>query len=298
MRLEKEKILPLIIAALKEDIGPRDLTTSLLIAKEAAAEAEVLVRQEGVIAGLQVAEWTFAQVEPKIRFKPTVPDGERVHPGKAVAFLEGPARGILMGERTALNFLGRLSGIATLTRRFVDRVARSRAWIMDTRKTTPTLRLLEKYAVAMGGGAPHRMGLYDQVLIKDNHLKLISGRGNRLSPVERAVREARSKLKPSSLIEVEAASLREFRQALSAQADIILLDNMKISDIQEAVRLRDAVIRSKKGRQVLLEASGGVTLETVQGIAAAGVDRISIGALTHSAPALDIALELIGGGAV
>ncbi len=297
IKLEKETVLPLITAALKEDIGPRDVTTSILIPKERTAEAELIVREDGVIAGLQVGEWTFAQVEPKIRFKPTVRDGDRIHPGKAVAYVEGPARGILMAERTVLNFLGRMSGIASLTRAFLDRVEsvrpRSgfRVRIMDTRKTTPTLRLLEKYAVASGGGTPHRKGLYDQILIKGNHLKLIAG--GRPSPIEQAVALARSKLQKPSVVEVEVKEMKEFRQALSAGADIILLDNMGTADIQEAVRLRNAFLRSKKGQRILLEVSGGVTLETVQGIAAAGVDRISIGALTHSAPALNLALEVL-----
>ncbi|MBI3615337.1 MAG: carboxylating nicotinate-nucleotide diphosphorylase [Candidatus Omnitrophica bacterium] len=293
MKLDKAAILPILTAALKEDIGPRDLTTSVLIPKGQSAEAEILVRQDGVIAGLEVAEWTFGLIDPKIRFKPAVRDGEEVHPEKVAAYLEGPARGILMAERVALNFLSRLSGIATLTRAFVDRVKGTRVRIMDTRKTTPTLRLLEKYAVAMGGGVPHRKGLYDQVLIKDNHLRLVASRGERRLAVESAVKEVRAKLQKRVLVEVEVANLQEFRQALSAQADIILLDNMKLSEIQEAVRLRNAVSRSKGANKIGLEASGRVTLETVQGIAAAGVDRISIGALTHSPRSLDLALEIV-----
>ncbi len=312
--IDKNRVLPLIASALKEDIGPRDLTTSAVIPKAQQAKGDLVVREEGVLAGLQAAEWTFGQVDPKIRFKPNVPDGQRVHSGQAVAFIEGPARGILTAERVALNFLGHLSGIATLTRAFVDRVKRTPAQILDTRKTIPGLRLLEKYAVSVGGGVPHRMGLYDQVLIKDNHIQLVAARQglsptwpplrcgpkgtvplskeiNRLSAIEQAVREAREK---SAVIEVEVTTLQEFRQALAAKADIILLDNMIVSEIQEAVRLRNAVARSKKAKKILLEVSGGVTLETVEKIAATGVDRISVGALTHSAPSLDFALELVG----
>lgn len=291
--LEKEAILPVLTAALKEDIGPRDLTTSVLVPKGQSAEAEIVVKQEGVIAGGQVAEWTFGLADPKIRFKPAVRDGERVHPGKVAVYLEGSARGILMAERVALNFLGRMSGIATLTRAFVDRVERSRVQIMDTRKTTPTLRLLEKYAVAMGGGVPHRKGLYDQVLIKDNHLRLAASRLGRGSAIEQAVKEVRANLQKRTLVEVEVGDLPEFRQALSAGADIILLDNMGLSEIQEAVRLRNALVRSERARKILLEVSGGVTLETVRGIAAAGAERISIGALTHSAPSMDFSLEIV-----
>ena len=293
MKLEKEAVLPIITAALKEDIGARDLTTSILIPKGQSAEAEILVKTEGAIAGLQVVEWTFGLVDAKIRFKPALRDGERVHPGKVVAYLEGPARGILMAERVALNFLGRMSGIATLTRAFVDRVERYRVQIMDTRKTTPTLRLLEKYAVAMGGGVPHRKGLYDQVLIKENHLRLVASRLGRGSAIELAVKEVRANLQKKVIVEVEASNLQEFRQALSAQADIILLDNMELSESQEAVRLRNALIRSKREKKIFLEVSGGVNLETVQGIAAAGVDRISIGALTHSSSSLDLSLEIV-----
>ena len=293
MKLEKEAVLPIITAALKEDIGPRDLTTSVLIPKGQSAEAEITVKQEGVIAGLEVAEWTFALADAKIRFKPTVRDGERVHPGKVAAYLEGPARGILTAERVALNFLGRMSGIATSTRAFADRVEKSRVQIMDTRKTTPTLRLLEKYAVAMGGGVPHRKGLYDQVLIKDNHLHLVASRQGRGSAIELAVKEVRANLQKKVIVEVEVANLQEFRQALSVGVDIVLLDNMGLSEIQEAVRLRNAIARSKGEKKILLEVSGGVNLETVQGIASAGVDRISIGALTHSAPSLDLSLEMV-----
>lgn len=302
--INREAVLNIVLAALKEDVGVRDLTTSTLIPKGQWAKGDLVVREEGVVAGLQVAEWTFNLVDPKIGFKPTVSDGERVYPGKVVAFAEGPGRGILSGERVALNFLSRMSGISTLTKAFVDRVKRTGVQILDTRKTTPTLRLLEKYAVAVGGGVPHRKGLYDQILIKDNHLQLVARRlhtgGGSLSQthlssaVEEAVREVRTKFQGKVLIEVEVTSLQGFRQGLSAQADIILLDNMTLPEIQEAVRLRNALSRLKRERKPLLEVSGGVTLESVGSIAAAGVDRISVGALTRSAASLDFALELIG----
>ncbi len=299
MKLEKSAVLPLIAAALKEDIGAKDLTTAALIPPQRQVEAEMLVREDGVVAGLQVAEWTFAQVDPRIRFRPTVPDGSPVHPGKVVAFLEGPARGILTAERVCLNFLGRLSGIATLTRRFVEKVKPYRVQILDTRKTTPTLRRLEKYAVSVGGGVPHRMGLYDQVLIKENHLRLLEqglspkGTVPRISAIEQAVREARRKLQKGVAVEIEVTNLKEFRQALAAGPEIVLLDNVGLADIKEAVRLRNAVGRSKKGPKVLLEVSGGVNLENAVELAATGVDRISIGALTHSAQALNVALEVV-----
>lgn len=291
-RLEKGMVLPMIVAALKEDIGPRDLTTSALILKDQQAKAEIVVHREGVIAALSVAEWTFSQIDPKIRFQPTVRDGEKVYPDKAVAFLEGPARGMLMGERVALNFLGRLSGIATLTRLFVEKIKGTTAKILDTRKTTPTLRRLEKYAVEVGGGLNHRMGLYDGILIKENHLRL-AGTVSETSAIEEFIQRARAAAgrKPMP-VEVEVTRLQEFRQALSAQVDLILLDNMRLSEIQEAVRLRNAAARGRSARKPLLEVSGGVNLSNARAIALTGVDRISVGALTHSAPTLDVALEV------
>ena len=284
--VSKEAVLPLLTAALKEDVGSRDITSSALIPPGQLAKAEIVIRREGVIAGLQVAEWVFSLTDSRIKFQPTVKEGQKVYPDKAVAFLEGPARGILAGERVALNFLGHLSGVATLTRAFTDKVKGTSAKILETRKTTPGLRLLEKYAVRVGGGVNHRMGLYDGVLIKDNHLRLAGG-------VEKAVALARSTVQKQVQIEVEVTGLQEFRQALAAKADLILLDNMKLPQMQEAVRLRNAVARSKAGAKPLLEVSGGVTLEIARQIALTGVDRISIGALTHSAPALNLSLEIL-----
>lgn len=296
--ITREALLPLLTAVLKEDVGSRDITSSALIPKEQLAKAEIVIRREGVLAGLQIAEWVFSLTDPKIKFQPTVKDGQRVYPDKAVAFLEGPARGILAGERVALNFLGHLSGIATLTRAFVDKVKGTSAKILETRKTLPGLRLLEKYAVRVGGGVNHRMGLYDGILIKENHLRLVA---EGLSPkgtvpkssVEQAVALARAASQKQTPVEVEVTNLQEFRQALAAKADLILLDNMKLPEMQEAVRLRNAVARSKGGAKPLLEVSGGVTLESVRPIALTGVDRISVGALTHSAPTLNIALEVV-----
>lgn len=284
--ISKEAILPLLTAALKEDVGSRDITSSALIPKGQLAKAEIVIRREGVIAGLQIAEWVFGLTDSRIKFQPKVKDGQKVYPDKAVAFLEGPARGILAGERVALNFLGHLSGIATLTRAFVEKVKGTPVKILETRKTTPGLRLLEKYAVRVGGGTNHRMGLYDGVLIKENHLRLAGG-------VQKAVALARVAGQKNLPIEVEVTTLQEFRQALAAKVDLILLDNMKLPEMQEAVRLRNAVARSRGGAKPLLEVSGGVTLESVRQIALTGVDRISVGALTHSAPSLNISLEIL-----
>lgn len=323
----RQRVLPLIQAALKEDVGAKDLTSDALIGREQAAKADLVVREEGIIAGLAVAEWTFGLADPKIRFKPMARDGQKVFPGKTAAFVEGPARGILAAERVALNFVGRLSGIATLTRAFVEQVRGTSARILDTRKTTPTLRLLDRYAVAAGGGMNHRAGLYSQVLIKENHLRILAAQsrkgsdpsmrgqtplGFRPAPsaIERAIARARARVQKGVLVEAEVTNLQEFREALAAGPDIILLDNMRLAEIQEAVRLRNAVARSRPfggagpelgrgapGRRVgkiLLEVSGGVTLESVRAIALAGVERISVGVLTHSAPALDVALEVVG----
>ncbi len=308
MRLEKNTITPLLTAALKEDVGSRDVTTAALVLRTDQTRGDVVVREKGVVAGLPVAEWVFGLVDPKIRFKALVQDGQTVFPNKAVAFVEGPARGILAAERVALNLLGRLSGIATLTRAFVNQAKGTDAQILDTRKTTPGLRLLERYAVSAGGGVNHRMNLGAAVLIKDNHLRLVArrkpasttfaaGKKTKIGPsaIEQAVALAREKTPKQMFIEVEVVSLKEFRQALAAQPNAILLDNMKLAEIQEGVRLCRAVGRSKssgpRGRRVILEVSGGVTLNNVKAVAATGVDRISVGALTHSARSLNVALE-------
>jgi nicotinate-nucleotide pyrophosphorylase (carboxylating) len=222
-----------------------------------------------------------AAADPRLTYEPQVADGTAVEPGTTVATVSGPLRSILAAERTALNFLQRLSGVASLTRKYVDAVAGHRAKILDTRKTTPGWRLLEKYAVRMGGGTNHRIGLFDGILIKDNHLAGIGG------DVQLAVEKARSAPGNDWLpVEVEVDTLEQLNEALAAKADLALLDNMTLDQLREAVRRRDAAAVATK-----LEASGGVNLATVRDIAATGVDRISIGAITHSAPALDIGLD-------
>ncbi|MGY4706277.1 carboxylating nicotinate-nucleotide diphosphorylase [Candidatus Bipolaricaulota sp. J31] len=267
---------PLIDRALAEDIGPGDVTTRAIVPPEAEGRGEIVAKAHGVICGLPIAAAVFRAVDEGITFAPRARDGEPVQPGDVVAEVEGPLRGILTAERTALNFLARLSGIATLTARFVEAVAPYRAVILDTRKTTPGWRHLEKYAVRCGGGRNHRMGLYDMVLIKDNHIRACGS----VSEAVRRVRDA-GVVVP---IEVEVQDLEELREALGLEVDRILLDNFPVEDIARAVRLA-------AGR-VPLEASGGVTLDNVADIAATGVDYISVGALTHSAPALDLSLEL------
>jgi nicotinate-nucleotide pyrophosphorylase (carboxylating) len=262
---------------LQEDIGTGDVSTLSTVPEGKEALGRVVAKQEGVVAGLPIVEEVFRQVYPQACVRLAVAEGSRVRRGDLLCEISGSARSILTGERVALNFLQRLSGIATLTARFVEKVTGTRARVVDTRKTTPGLRILEKYAVTVGGGHNHRMGLYDAVIIKDNHIVAAGGIGP-------AVSAARSSIPHTMTITVECEDLRQVSEALEAGADILLLDNM--SDAMRA----DAV-RAVAGR-ALTEASGEITEETVAAVAATGVDILSVGALTHSAPALDISLDL------
>jgi nicotinate-nucleotide pyrophosphorylase (carboxylating) len=265
--------------ALAEDIGTGDVTTLSTVPAEARARGTMLAKASGVISGLEAAAYTFRRVDPEIVFTPLVKDGDAVERGTLVAELSGPARGLLIGERVALNLLQRLSGVATLTAKFVAETAGTKAKVVDTRKTTPGLRVLEKAAVRHGGGHNHRVGLSDGVLIKDNHLAAIGGPDR----MTKAIEAARAFAPHTIKVEVEVTNLDEVRQAVAARADIILLDNMDLATMQEAV----GIIAGR----ALVEASGNVRLETVRAIAETGVDLISAGALTHSAPALDISLN-------
>jgi nicotinate-nucleotide pyrophosphorylase (carboxylating) len=245
----------------------------------------IVARQAGVLAGLQVAKLVFEQFDRDLQWTTHVEDGRPLQPGSVVADLSGPVRSLLSVERTALNFLTHLSGVATLTRCYVDSAGGSRANIFDTRKTLPGWRVLEKYAVRCGGGRNHRVGLFDMVLIKDNHLAGWKASGPDHS-VAAAVHAARSRVAPGIPIEVEVDTLEQLADALSAAPDIVLLDNMDLAMLRQAVDIRNRV-----ATRVELEASGGVNLNTVAGIAQTGVERISVGALTHSAPALDLAFD-------
>jgi nicotinate-nucleotide pyrophosphorylase (carboxylating) len=267
----------MIERALAEDVGELDVTSASVVPEDAIARARIDQKAPGVVAGLRVAEAVFRTVDPALRWHPRVSDGSYRESG-LVAEVAGPARSLMTGERTALNFLQRLSGIATLTARYVAAVAGTGAVILDTRKTTPGLRVLEKQAVQAGGGENHRFGLYDGILVKENHAALAGGVGEatRLA-LEGGVRFGVS-------VEVECATLAEVEDALAAGIERILLDNMTLEDLRSAVAL--------SGGRAKLEASGGVTLETVRAIAETGVDYISVGALTHSAPALDLSLTL------
>jgi nicotinate-nucleotide pyrophosphorylase (carboxylating) len=259
-------------AFLAEDLGDGDVTTEAVVPEDARLDASLLLKEGGVVCGLEVAQAVFRERDPDVKFEPLARDGDVTH--GEIAHVSGNARALLTGERTALNLLGRLSGIATLTRRYVEAVAGTGTTILDTRKTTPGLRALEKLAVRTGGGTNHRFGLYDGVLIKDNHLRLGGG-------ISASVRSARTAGLP---VEVECETLADVRSALDAGADILLLDNMTSAQLRDAVQL--VAGRAKT------EASGGVTLDTVRAVAETGVDFISVGALTHGARSLDVSMEV------
>ena len=285
----------LIDTALREDLRfGDDLTCRALVPAEAGLAGVVRAKQPGVICGLPVFRRVFAALGGGVVISEEAADGAVVRPGDVVLRFRGPAQVLLKGERTALNLAQRLSGTATVTRRFVEAVAGTAARILDTRKTTPGMRLLQKHAVAMGGGVNHRLGLYDAVLIKENHIALMPPGPLGSGPAE-AVRRARASLGPQVLIQVEIEVLDDLEAVIAAGADLILLDNMVPEQISAAVRRRDAALAAPPvaGRraQVLLEASGGLTLESVRSYALSGVDRLSIGALTHSVPALDLSMR-------
>lgn len=271
-----ERIKHIIAEALAEDIGPGDVTSEAIVSAKDYLEGHFLVKAPGVIAGLEVVGQVFAQVDEKIAYFPLVQDGSVVAKGDVVARVEGYGPGILTAERVALNILQRMSGIATMTRRYVEAVAGTRAKILDTRKTAPGLRPLDKLAVRLGGGHNHRFGLYDMVLIKDNHIAVAGS-------ITEAVRRVRARA-TGLAIEVEVTSLEQLDEALALGVERILLDNMSPEMMREAVR--------RTAGRAELEASGGITLENVAEVAATGVDLISVGALTHSVSGLDISLEI------
>ena len=279
--IERKQLKRIVSEALAEDLANGDITTNTLIPPDFEGKAFILVKRDGVLAGIDAAKEVFRQVDPSLSFKTLVKDGARVGKGTVVAIIEGRVAGVLKGERTALNFLQHLSGVATETARYVEAIEGKKAIITDTRKTVPGLRLLEKYAVRVGGGHNQRLNLADGVLIKDNHLAILRSSGVGLGE---AVKKARRRAPRAMKVEVEVESVKQAREALSADADIIMLDNMKLKDMRRVVEL----VQNK----ALLEASGGITLENVRSVAETGVDLISVGALTHSAKALDISLEV------
>ena len=274
----KKEYLKIVVRALKEDIGRGDITTDAIVASDKRTLGLIFPKEEGVLCGVDIARMVFAQVDDNVQFEPKMKDGNRLSPGQTIATVIGSAASCLKAERTALNFMQQLSGIATLTRKFVDAAA-GRTRILDTRKTAPGLRTMEKYAVRMGGGFNHRFGLYDMVLIKDNHIQIAGS-------ITKAVQAVRQK-KKRAFIEVEVRTLDEVREAMRLPVNRLMLDNMRAELAQQAVTM--VKLSSDK---LETEISGGVSLDNIEEYADCGADYISIGALTHSAPALDIALKM------
>ncbi|MFA9408501.1 MAG: carboxylating nicotinate-nucleotide diphosphorylase [Candidatus Dadabacteria bacterium] len=278
IQMDWDKIDSIIKNALNEDVGSGDITTDTIFPPDAKCEAQIIAKEKGIIAGIPIAKRVFQKLDPEVSFSRNSNDGDRVTPGQEILRIKATVRAVLTGERLALNLLQRMSGIATATSLYVDAVKGSKTKILDTRKTAPGLRVLDKYAVLAGGAQNHRFGLYDLVLIKDNHINFAGGISN-------AVQIVRSKYQDEFKIEVETSTLDEVKEALSAGADIIMLDNMNISMMKEAVKMIN--------KKALTEASGGITLDTIANITETGVDYISVGAITHSSPALDISLYMV-----
>ncbi len=274
---ELEKVIRL---ALKEDIGSGDVTSNSTIDETKKAEAILLAKSDGIISGLDVAEKVFRILDKRIVFHKLINDGEFIKAGSVIGKIKGPARAILSGERTALNFLQRMSGISTLTNQFVHQIRHTKAKILDTRKTAPCLRYFDKYSVKMGGGENHRIGLFDMILIKDNHIAVSGSITNAIKLSKEALKKTRKKIQ----IEVETKNLSEVQEALDNNVDIIMLDNFSIAQMRKAIDLINGKCK--------VEASGGITLKNVRKVAETGVDYISIGALTHSVKALDISLDV------
>ncbi len=268
----------IIDSALEEDLGPGDITTEALVDLSVKGEARLIAKEEIILAGIEVFSRVFSRLDPEIVVETKYRDGEAVSNGEDIGIVKGSMRGILSGERTALNFLQRLSGIATLTRKYVERTDSSKVRVIDTRKTTPGLRILEKYAVRRGGGFNHRFGLFDGILIKDNHIAVAGS-------IAKALARIKGRVPHTLRIEVEVEDIRGVEEAIGSGADAILLDNMSLKEMREAVSIA--------GGRVLVEASGGITLESIEEVSKTGIDLISVGAITHSARSVDISLEVI-----
>lgn len=312
MNLDLKKIRTIVKIALREDIGRGDITTDLLVPETRRVKANIVARESGVVAGIGVAEEVFKAVESLIirrkrrkkkrikgiEFKKIMEDGSKVKKGETLAEVRGSAQVVLTGERTALNFLQHLSGIATLTQKYVQAMKSTRLQgkigIYDTRKTLPGLRYLEKYAVSCGGGYNHRMGLYDMVLIKDNHWRIAGARPRERAPSGWNLQEIKKKIPPGMKVEVEVNNLRQLKGILAMDVDIIMLDNMRLPMLKKAVRMVEVAGDRKGAKSPAIEVSGRINLNSIKQIAHLGVDRISVGEITHSARALDISLEVVG----
>jgi nicotinate-nucleotide pyrophosphorylase (carboxylating) len=284
MKLRLEQVKDLINTSIEEDIGTGDITTRGLIPPTQAITARFVAQQTGIISGLSMAQWVYKILDKRCVWRSRFSDGDRVKKGQTVATVRGLARAVLTGERTSLNFLTHMSGIATLTRRFVEEVKNTGTKICDTRKTTPGLRLVEKYAVTCGGGQNIRMGLYDMAMIKDNHIKVCHALG---LPMDQLVKSLYSKIFRGTEVEFETQNLRQVELALKCDVDIIMLDNMTYKMLRKAVK----IIR-KTNKTVQIEVSGGINLKNVGKISRLDIDRISVGSLTHSVPSLDISLDI------
>ncbi|MFQ5866826.1 MAG: carboxylating nicotinate-nucleotide diphosphorylase [bacterium] len=312
MNLDLKKIRPIVKIALREDMGRGDITTNLLVPENMRVKAKIMAKDLGVVAGIGVAEEVFKTVESSIirkqgrqegkgrgiEFKKMVEDGDEVDRGETIAEVRGRAQVVLTGERTALNFLQHLSGIATLTRKYVQAMKSARPRgeikIYDTRKTLPGLRYLEKYAVSCGGGYNHRMGLYDMVLVKDNHWRIAYGRRRERVPSGLSLEEIRGKIPKGMKLEVEVNSLRQLKRVLAMDANIVMLDNIRLPILKKAIRMVQQAWDRKGARSPAIEVSGKINLKSIKQIAHLGVDRISVGEITHSVRALDISLEVMG----
>ena len=289
-----ESFLPLVKFALSEDVGTGDVTTLNAVPSNVGARAAIVAKQPGVVSGIDIAGMTFREVDSSLKFKPTVRDGQEVPAGAALATVSGSAASIMTAERTALNFLMRLSGVATLTRAYVNAIDGTGAIVLDTRKTTPGLRILEKYAVLCGGGQNHRLALWDMYLVKDNHIRAARGLTNAIDRIQRTRRDL--------LLEVEVESMDQLREALRPEVDRILIDNQTTAVVKRCVEAVDhwyaenppdhPRVRDGARRWPEVEVSGGLNLKTIRAYAETGVDYLSVGALTHSAPALDLGLEI------
>jgi len=294
VELDLEKIRDIVQLAIKEDIGDGDITSKIFIPDGSETEGVLIAKEAGIVAGLPVAGYVLSQIDENLIFTSNIEDGSRVKKGTIIGSAKGLTLSLLSAERLVLNFLQRLSGIATATNRFAEKIKGYRTQIMDTRKTAPGWRYLEKYAVRVGGGINHRMGLYDQILIKDNHLKTM-GSEKENGAISRFVRKAREQIENGMLIEVEVEDLCQIKEVMDAGVDIILFDNMEPSKIREAVGMVKEFEKNQgagTGNAILTEASGNITIENVEEYADAGVDRISVGAITHSARALDISFDI------
>jgi len=280
-KLPRDRLLPIVRRAIEEDIGIGDMTTTAIVPEDTTAQGRLIAAEPCVVAGLPAAEAVFGEIDEDVAFTPLVEDGDTVKAETAIAGVKGRARSLLGGERAALNFLEWLSGIATLTAQFAAKAAKTKARIMDTRKTSPGLRLLEKYAVRLGGGTTHRMGLHDQFFVKKTHLAVLTG--PREQRIRKCIAAARA-LNPNLQVEIEAASLDDVKSAVAAGADVIMLDHMPLADLRQAVKLASG--------KAVIAASGAVSLATVADVAATGVNYITVGALTTRAPRIRMRLEL------